>query len=73
MSRKILNSSQAQAVYAAMCALNNVGGKIDRIYLQGGQIRVHEDTTGRIFVDSKLDGEEFYISQVGFAAAYGLS
>lgn len=67
----ILNKSQADAVYSAMCALNNVGGQIDvRIEalsvrsLESGMIVVSCTTSRRI---------EGYASQKDFALAYELS
>lgn len=68
----ILNQSQAEAVYSAMCAMNEVGGKIDRIDLEGSEVRVRENTAGRVFVESMERGEEAYFDQSDFATAYGL-
>lgn len=67
----ILNNTQAEAVYSAMCTLNNVGGEIDvRIEalsvrsLDNGMIVVNCSTTRRI---------EGYASQSDFAVAYSLN
>lgn len=69
---KLLNQSQAEAVYSAMCALNNVGGLVDA---RMENRRVIERSIG-IWVYELLEGEwepgERYASQAEFAAAYGL-
>lgn len=72
----ILNPSQARAVYDAMCALNNVGGKISvevtpRISvkeLDAGNVVIYERPTS----DPVVRAESF-ASQAGFATAYSLS
>lgn len=67
---KILNQAQAEAVYDAMCALNNVSGVAGRIQI--GNIVV---TSGREVVtvdDPVRDVTEAYENQAAFAAAYGL-
>lgn len=64
----ILNQAQAEAVYSAMCALNNVNAEIDtfvgdiRVLERGGVVRVFE----RGFI------VERHSNQAAFAAAYGL-
>ena len=70
----ILNKSQAQAVFDAMCALNNVGGLIDCIV---GQVRVtemHNDTIRVVLLNRFIKGknEELFNSQAEFAEAYRL-
>lgn len=68
----ILNQSQAEAVYSAMRALNNVSG---RVFATMGDQRVTE-ANGCVTVFEYLDGQwepgERYDSQAAFAAAYGL-
>jgi len=78
----VLTTAQAQAVYAAMVALNNVGGTI-KVTLPLGRgnapardcIRVFEDD-GMVKVnrieDFVIDSREAYDNQAAFAAAYGL-
>lgn len=80
---KILNQAQAEAVYSAMCALNNVGGNIKanlpisaKVPLSpAAYIRVFEDD-GLVkvvrCVDFLVKANEVYNSQAEFAAAYGL-
>lgn len=69
---KILNQAQAEAVYAAMCQLNNVGGRIDarledcRVADRGIQICVYK------CLDGEWEPGELYADQNAFAAAYGL-
>lgn len=74
----ILNQSQAEAVYSAMCALNNVFG---RIKAQFGD--VSDDGVNVFEVDGSVNvvrvrhydvlEAEYYASQAAFAAAYGLN
>lgn len=78
----ILNQSQAEAVYTAMCALNNVSGTI-KVTLPLGRgnatardcIRVFEDD-GMVKVnrieDFVIDRHEVYDNQAAFVTAYGL-
>lgn len=66
----ILNRAQAEAVYSAMCALNNVAGRV-RIYLDDGVV-VSESKEGRVYVMGEL-GSEVFASQASFATAYGLN
>ena len=68
----ILNQSQAEAVYSAMIALNNVSGHIARIELDGSEVRIRETPYGRVFVDAMDGAQETYADQTAFAAAYGL-
>ena len=64
--------AQAEAVYSAMCTLNNVGG---RVFATMGDQRVTE-ANGCITVFEYLEGQwelgERYVSQSAFATAYGL-
>lgn len=77
----ILNQSQAEAVYSAMQALNNVNGLIHVSFLPDGKNRsckVYECTSGMIAVDltgnfRKDDDNERYPNQNYFAIAYGLT
>ena len=84
MSTKILNPSQAEAVYSAMCHLNNVSGKI-KVTLprpgwffisDGSFIKVFEDDEGFVKIRSTLNhslvADEFYDNQSAFATAYNL-
>lgn len=68
----LLNKSQAEAVYSAMVAMNNVGGMIDA---RMEDRRVIERSIG-IWVYELLEGEwepgERYSDQAEFAAAYEL-
>lgn len=75
---KILSQSQAEAIYSAMCALNNVGG---RVTAEFGGLQAYELSDGSICVQGDAavrngaameDGIEAYDSQSAFAQAYGL-
>lgn len=73
----ILNKSQAEAVYSAMCALNNVGMQVcveERTAF--GKLVVRENEWGRIVVtDDRGDGpqrNQVHADQNAFATAYGL-
>lgn len=68
IASQILSAVQAEAVYRAMCELNNVGGRLE-VVIHG--VRVKERTSGIIQIDSKSRGELF-LNQAAFAAAYGL-
>ncbi len=75
----ILNKSQAEAVYSAMCALNNVGGKVKAMFgnVATDGINVFEDDGGEVVVVrvnhyDVLESERC-TSQSAFAIAYGLS
>lgn len=67
----ILNQSQAEAVYSAMCALNNVGGRM-RCTLadNSGDIDIYERSNGSIQILG--NDPESHESQSAFATAYGL-
>lgn len=68
----ILTPAQAEAVYSAMCALNNVGGRLHARLEQDGAVHVAE-YPGRIEVYVANAGPvEFYRDQSAFAATYGL-
>lgn len=75
----ILNESQAEAVYSAMCALNNVGGTLRTFfgsYDNGQQVEESIHRTGIIQVFEMGHGvairQEKYSSQSAFGIAYGL-
>jgi len=71
----ILNASQAEAVYSAMCALNNVYAVIHEIEMEDGRrLRTAPDGS---YVLTMRDGHgqrivEAYPTQNAFATAYGL-
>jgi hypothetical protein len=70
----ILNKSEAEAVYSAMCAMNNVNGVALGLYIassrERGGIKIEESYGGSITI---LSNEvEVWKSQSEFAAAYGL-
>jgi myo-inositol-hexaphosphate 3-phosphohydrolase len=79
----ILNQAQAEAVYSAMCALNNVASTrfaASFETLSGKSIRVAESSEGvsvALFAfqgnpSQQLEAIEDYPAQSDFAAAYGL-
>lgn len=67
---KILTQAQAEAVYSAMCALNNVGALLDTCG-NGWRVMQRPDETVRV---EDLNGRtiETYASQAGFASFYDL-
>ncbi len=71
MVTKILDQSQAEAVYSAMCHLNNVGGALSALI---GGIRVEETHCGGVQVWALHTNSkpEHYANQSAFATAYGL-
>lgn len=67
----ILNQAQAEAVYSAMCALNNVGGiEGDLTLNEGLRVQWLECVTVR---DGLFGPREEYADQSDFATAYGLN
>lgn len=70
MSTKILTEAQADAVYSAMCHLNNVGGFIKASV----QLCTVEEIGGRwiVVTDHTTGMREEYDGQHLFASAYGL-
>lgn len=85
MTTKILTQSQAKAAYSAMCALNNVGGRvISKIEERGRHaignppVEVVEGDFGEIRIGFRIiSGQspivvEQYQDQAAFSAAYGL-
>lgn len=76
---KILNKSQAEAVYTAMCALNNVVARVDAFLDKVFHAREMAD--GRVVINivpnvtfpgSHGADPEIYANQSAFATAYGL-
>lgn len=74
----ILNKSQAEAVYRAICALNNIGARLHQAsFLMRDGIHaefivdVRERAGGQIVVDGRTT--ELHDSQAAFAEAYGLN
>lgn len=63
-----LNEAQAEAVYSAMCALNNVGGFL-RTNID--DLRIEDDGNG-IRIMQCLRTVESHADQNAFATAYGL-
>lgn len=75
----LLTKAQAEAVYNAMCSLNNVGAALDcRIPLgHGSATRVYEAMNGSVHVAVYLGRREWksvekHETLTTFAAAYGL-
>ena len=72
----ILTQAQAEAVYSAMCALNNVGGLLSaHIRTDTGHfIEVHEDEMGirMVAAEVHLPPTEVFPNQSAFATAYSL-
>lgn len=72
----ILNQCQAEAIYSAMCALNNVNMQItSEERTLTGKLTVTENAWGRIVVTDERDGArlfEAHVDQSAFATAYGL-
>lgn len=69
MADKILNQAQADALYNAMCHLNNVCGRIE-VSLRN--CRVQEYANGSIRISTSRGRVEMYDNQSAFATAYGL-
>lgn len=72
----ILNKSQAEAVYSAMCALNAVEATISSISMRdeyGLSIVVNTTSRGMWMIKSVRNTSEWHDNQAAFAAAYGLA
>ena len=73
-----LTRAQAEAVYTAMCALNNVGGLIVATFRdnEGRGIRVRELAGGTVRVTTDTCGhpseQERHDNQAAFVTAYNL-
>ncbi|GAB2471837.1 hypothetical protein GCM10027082_24160 [Comamonas humi] len=77
----ILTKEQAEAVYSAMCALNNVSSLLRNVEMKnrhGHTIQVRENADGKVVVTVNTGGIvldsniEFHADQSAFATAYGL-
>lgn len=72
----ILNQSQAEAVYSAMCALNNVKGygMVGMPVPRDSDVQVRWESSGAVEVSKgrHLGKREQYANQSAFATAYGL-
>ena len=66
----ILNQTQAEAVYSAMCALGSLGIPID---IRAGVVRATETEHTGVLVSVSASTAEQYDDQATFAAAYGLN
>ena len=70
----ILNKTQAEAVFSAMCALNSIGARIAVNIDQAESINVFERPDGSISVWQQNHGqthnEETHTSQAAFASVY---
>lgn len=73
----ILSTAQAEAVYAAMVALNNVSGVLQVTVKRDDWknfTRVYENSTGHVnvirSVECRVVESERYVDQAAFAVAY---
>ena len=73
-SDRILNKAQAEAIYSAICALNNVGDVSSEFNLPGG-IWVQAPANGSVQIVPSAYGTQMerHVNQAAFAAAYGLN
>jgi hypothetical protein len=69
----LLTKSEAEAVYSAMAALNNIGARAKFILENDKCVRM--PPSGRVLVDCDTIGntDEEYANQCAFAEAYGLN
>lgn len=68
----ILTQAQAEAVYSAICVLNNVSGRIEALNLPDNGIAVGCFSSGVIHVRNIYGQFENHTNQAAFATAYGL-
>ncbi|WP_088146990.1 hypothetical protein [Achromobacter denitrificans] len=74
-SNQILTAAQAQAVYSAMCALDNISVNFDTMWRadDGESVRITENKYGVLVHKGGEQGvSEHYADQAAFAATYGL-
>lgn len=72
----LLNQAQAEAIYTAACALNNIGAKQLTVNINGaGQRVILNEKRGVTVVFGYLEKQrrEVYASQAAFAKAYNLN
>jgi len=69
----ILSQAQAEAVYSAMAALNNVGGEFDRFKFEGGIVIMQCYRCPDIEIMVYGHTAEQYPNQAAFATAYTLN
>lgn len=69
----ILNQAQAEAVYSAMCALNNVGGGFSGTIVLPDDMAVSCWSEGESTVSAGNGAVESYVNQAAFASAYDLT
>lgn len=73
---RILTQAQAEAVYSAMCTLNNVGGRLSCIDLgqQARDPQIRVPVGGSIIIERGVPhcDREAHDNQAAFATAYGL-
>lgn len=76
----ILNKSESEAIYSAMCSLNNVGTLLHttRKHLDGSGHDVHNESDGTVRVrtfdvNGQTKSGEVYLNQSEFAKAYDLA
>lgn len=76
---KILTQAQAEAVYSAMCALNNVGARVQVFGLDADGLEVRERANGCVVIGYLVGNArrgtvlESHADQSAFATAYGLN
>ena len=74
----ILNQAQAEAVYGAMCALNNVSARLQAFDLDADGLQVLQRANGTVVVGylvshaARANILESYADQAAFATTYGL-
>ena len=69
----ILNPSQAEAVYTAMCHQNNVSGTLSATLPGGVRVEECHDGSIQVWTLDTMDRPERYASQANFATAYGMN
>lgn len=75
MSR-LLNDAQAEAIYSALCALNNTNARLGRVVFPDTSVVVRAELNGNIVVINMADPTypaETWVDQQAFVEAYKLS
>jgi hypothetical protein len=72
---KLLTNAQAEAIYRAMCELNNIGCHLSDMTMPAGRerIQVRQEPSGKVRIDLVDITHEEHADQSAFATFYGLN
>ena len=70
MDQLILNAAEAEAIYSAMCALNNVNGRIGAVHMGLKTVTVDPQERIHVYEIGRPGAGELYVGQHAFCTAY---